>query len=143
MCGPEGDDGNAHAQAHAQALPIAPHRRPPRLQSGCTSTSCSQPPSDGTCESKTCARADAFHIEWFIFSVRSCAPGLWEREGRRAAQGQSLLAGDADDVEVEIACPQCDVRGVLTPASGRGMSGSQMGPHRGDTREGLREGEGG
>ena len=75
----------------------------------------------------------------YLQRAELCARAL----GAGGAQGQSVLAGDSDDVEVEIACPQCDVRGVLTPASGRGVSGSQMVPHRGDAREGLREGEGG
>ena len=69
-----------------------------------------------------CTCAHAFRTECFVVSARSCAPGVWEREERWVAQGRGLLAGDADDVEVENACTECSHL-----QSGRGVLGSQMG----------------
>ena len=110
-------EGNDGAPILILMSALFPPSSPASSLSGCTSTSRSQPSSDGTCGPR--ARAHAFHTECLVVSARNCAPGVWDREERWAAQGRSLLACDAGDVEVEISCPQCGVRGVLTPAEWR------------------------
>ena len=77
---------------------------------------------------RACTCAHAFHTKYVVVSARSCAPEVWEREERWAWQGRSLLAGDANDVEVEIACPRCGVHGVLTPAEWMRCVGIAGGP---------------
>lgn len=59
------------------------------------------------------ACAHAFHAECLVVSARSYDPGLRAREDLWARSHAGGAAEDAD-VEVEIACPRCRARGVLT-----------------------------
>jgi len=60
---------------------------------------------------KESACAHAFHAECLVVSARSFDPGLREREELWA---QSHIGNEAEEVEIEITCPRCRVRGVLT-----------------------------
>ena len=61
------------------------------------------------------ACAHAFHAECLVMSARSCDPGLREREELWArSDSNSSGAAEGEEVEIEIACPRCRVRGVLT-----------------------------
>ena len=85
-----------------------------------------------------------------VVSARSCDRGLWEREERRVAQGRSVLAGNADNVEVEIACPRYRMRAALTLAQRTRCDGIAGGPpteetygkSKGKVREVREDGDG-
>ena len=61
------------------------------------------------------ACAHAFHAECLVMSARSFDPGLRGRE-ELWAQSDNNTSGatEAEEVEIEIACPRCRVRGVVT-----------------------------
>ena len=61
----------------------------------------------------TCAHA--FHAECLVMSARSFDPGLREREELWEKSNSNFGgAAEAEEFEIEIACPRCRVRGVLT-----------------------------
>ena len=123
MCGPVDDDGGAHARAHTMPAPLPPSSPASSVERMYLHKLLTSPERQHM-GPRSCACAHAYHTECLVVSVRSVPPG----SGSGRSQGRSLLAGGADDVKVEIACPQCDVRGVFTPAEWTRCVGIADGP---------------
>ena len=111
MCGPEDDDDASTSPSSPSSLVPSPaeriylHKPLPALEKRRMRV-------DGV-RVRESACAHAFHAECLVVSARSFDPGLREREvlwAQRHAGGEIVDA----DVEVEIACPRCRARGVLT-----------------------------
>ena len=135
MCGPEDDDGDAHARAR----PIAPIVA--RLVRG------ADVPPQAAHSPRATADADPGRARARMRSVPSAlssacgavhpGSGSGRSAGRRRASVSLRVVWMTSRSILRAGSATCS-----RPPSGRGVSGSQMGPHRGDAREGLREGEG-
>ena len=139
MCGPEDDDD------------------PPTTSSSLSSSSQSLVPSPGervylhkphsTFEKRRMreegvrvresACAHAFHAECLVMSARSFDPGLQGREELWAQSSRSFDgAAEGEEVEIEIACPRCRIRGVLTLTEWRRCVKVAAGPPPEEERKG-------
>jgi hypothetical protein len=104
MCGPEDDDDPPiTSSSPSPAERIYLHKPLSTLEKRCMK-------EEGV-RVKESACAHAFHAECLVMSARSFDPSLREREDLWA---QTSGTAEAEEVEIEIACPRCRVRGVVT-----------------------------
>ena len=128
MCGPEDDDGDAHARARAR--PHCPIVACLVREADVPPQSCSQPRATAHA-GRGRARADAFHIECLIPYLQRaelCARALGARgAGWRRARVSSRVMRTAPRSRLRASSATCAA--CSPPPSGRGVSGSQTGPH--------------
>jgi hypothetical protein len=127
MCGPEDDDDSTPPPSLSSSS--SPSSPPPASLSLSSAAAAAEriflhrplslpekqrmrAQDEGGLRVRECACAHAFHAECLVVSARSFDPALRARE----EQWAESRGGGNEELEVEIACPRCRVRGFLTLA---------------------------